>query len=214
MPHLDIIIYAVIAVLLLARLWAVFGRRNDEDKERPNPFVAPPPADDEVMVRPRAKEASALPLPQGSAPASLAGGLEQIARLDPDFDEKKFLSDARAIFAAVVGGFSNGDLSACRRMLGPGVLPHFEAAIAARAKAGEKLAGRIARIREAEVAAARVEGSRAVLAVRFLSEQENVLSDASGKVISGTPGRSEEIADHWVFARAAKGGDWQVIETR
>jgi len=216
MPHLDIIIYAAIAVLLLARLWAVFGRRNDEDTERPNPFVAPPASEnDEVMVRPRAKDApAALSVPQNAAPASLAGGLEQVARLDPNFDEKKFLQNARAIFTAVVSGFSGGDLAPCRRMLGAGVLPHFEAAIAARAKAGEKLAGRITRIRDAEVTAARVEGSRAVLAVRFLSEQENVLSDAAGKIISGAPGKSEEIADQWVFARDTKGGDWQVIETR
>jgi predicted lipid-binding transport protein (Tim44 family) len=221
MAHADIIIYGVIAVVLLARLWFVFGRRNEEDRQRPNPFAtpAPGPADDNGAAIQRAQPRGNAPVPFAPilvAPMSLAGGLEQIRQIDASFDEKQFLQDAKGIFTNIVGAFARGDLSTVKDRLGAAVLPHFAAAINIRKKAGETLENKVIRIRETEVTAARAEGNRAVIAVRFVSEQENILCDASGNTVSGAPGKAEEITDLWTFARDA--GDsktgWQVIETK
>ena len=159
MEHLDIIIYALIAVVLLARLWAVFGRRNDEDRQRPNPFATPAPGlrdDEDVVVQPgRGRDAPPPVIPL--APLSLLGALDAVKKLDPPFDEKDFLQKARTIFTSVVEAFAKGDLSPVKPLLGPAVLPHFEAAVAARAAKGEMLSCRVTRIRDAETAAARIE---------------------------------------------------------
>ena len=224
MAHPDIIIYGLIAVVLLARLWAVFGRRNDEDRQRPNPFVAPAPdpKDDEgVIVRPRATptedtaQASAF-APLLVAPMSLAGTLERLRRLDPTFDEKQFLQNVRTTFTAIVSAFAKGDLSPVEHRLGPAVLPEFQTALTARQKAGETLENKITRIREAEVTSASVDDARAVITVRIVSEQENILRDAAGNIQSGAPGKPEEITDLWAFARDAKSADpdWQLAETK
>jgi predicted lipid-binding transport protein (Tim44 family) len=222
MDHGDIIIFALIAVVLLARLWTVFGRRNDEDRQRPNPFATPAPGpreDDNVVRADRDRKDDGTPSgfsPLLLAPNSLAGALEQIKQIDNAFDEKAFLKDARTIFAAVVGAFAKSDLSDVKRRLGPAVLPNFEAVLAARRKAGEKLEIRIARIREAETTAARLEGNRGFITVRFVSEQEIIMRDAVGNAISGAMGRTEEVVDLWVFARDLKSSesDWQIIETK
>jgi len=218
MAHADILIYALIAVVLLVRLWVVFGRRNDNDRQRPNPFAAPPPGtrdDEDVMVLAKRPE-TAAPALLAPAPLSLAGALEAAKKLDPSFDEKKFLQDARGFFTIIVGDFATGDLSRSRTLLGPSVLPHFEAAIAARVKAGETLESRIIRIRETETAAARIEDTQLFIAVRFVSEQENILCDASGKIVSGAPGKVEEITDLWTFARDTRAltPAWQLVETK
>lgn len=219
MAHADIIIYGVIAVVLLVRLWSVLGRRNEEDRQRPNPFAtpAPGPADDNAttVVRPQQQRSNA-PVPFAPilvAPMSLAGGLEQIKQIDASFDEKQFLQDAKGIFTSIVSAFARGDLSSVKDRLGAAVLPHFAAAINIRKKAGETLENKITRIREAETTAARTESDRAVITVRFVSEQENILRDASGNILSGAAGKSEEIADLWTFGRDSKTG-WQVIETK
>jgi predicted lipid-binding transport protein (Tim44 family) len=219
MAHADIIIYGVIAVVLLVRLWAVLGRRNEEDRQRrPNPFAAPAPgpADDDsgAIVRQQPRGNMSTPLtPILIAPLSLAGGLEQIKQIDTSFDEKQFLQDAKGTFSSVVGAFAKGDLSNVKDQLGAAVLPHFAAAINVRQKAGETLENKVNRVREAEVTAARVESNRAVIAVRFVSEQENILRDAAGNILSGAAGKPEEITDLWTFARDSKTG-WQVIETK
>lgn len=229
--HIDIIVYAVVAAVLLGRLWSAFGKRNDEDPQRPNPFVTPAPGardeeDTEVLpgrVRPgnrqkdgenRDGDLARRPFaPVLVAPASLAGGLEQVKQIDRSFDEKQFLQTARTIFSSVVESFAKGDLSSIASLLGPEVRPHFEQAVAARKSAGQTLQSRIARIKDAEVAVAKIENNRALITVNFVSEQENILRGADGAVISGVPGQLEEIADSWVFARDAK-SDWIVAETR
>lgn len=219
---LDIVIFAVIAVVLLARLWTVFGRRSDDDPQRPNPFVMPAPGaqDDKksapVSVPPDATELPRLLQPLHAPPASLEGGLEQIKALIPAFDEKAFLKDARGLFTTIVEDFSKGDLSRSEKLLGLNVLPNFQAAIAARQKTGQSMETRIVRFRDVETVAAHVEESRALLTVRFVTEQENVLRDAGGQVVGGEVGKVEEIIDVWTFARDTKspGSDWMLVETR
>lgn len=218
----DIIIYAVIAVVILARLWSVLGQRNQEDRERPNPFVAPPPpvapdanAPGDTPAQPRA----AIPLllsPLQPAPASLAGGLAQIKAADPAFDERHFLQGARAAFTLILDDFAKGDLSESTRLLGPHVLPLFRDAIEARRTAGQTMEHKLIALREAECVAARLEGTQAIIIVRFRSEQESSLRDSSGNIVGGSAGTVEDITDLWTFARDTKSPDpnWILVETK
>jgi predicted lipid-binding transport protein (Tim44 family) len=221
MNNLDIIILAAVAAFVLGRLWLVLGRRNDDERERPNPFVSslPPGKDEEsVMVMPkRSPEAESPTLtPEGHAATSLAGALDRIRDMDPSFDEKPFLQGAKTAFTIIVEAFAKGDLSPVVLWLSPSVRGGFEKAIAARAAAGESLEAHVERVAEAEVSGARLEGSRAYLTVDFISHQTNIVSNASGQILSGTPGQTEEIRDTWVFTRDLKAEDpnWLLDETR
>jgi predicted lipid-binding transport protein (Tim44 family) len=216
---LDTLLYAIIAVVLLGRLWSVFGRRNNDEQQRPNPFVmpAPKPQDDNSSVIPPGMTDIPMLLPPfQAAPASLAGGLQQIGTLDPAFDEKTFLQGARGAFKMIVEDFAKGDLGRIAQLLGPNVLPRFQEAIEARRKSGQTMESRVTAIREAETTAARVEDTRAIITVRFVSEQENALRDSGGKVIGGAAGKIEEVTDLWTFARDTKSSNpnWILIETR
>jgi predicted lipid-binding transport protein (Tim44 family) len=198
----------------------VFGRRNEEDRERPNPFITPPPvknAEDNAIAVDPTRAKTPIMLPQfRAAPESLAGGLEQIKALEPSFDEKQFLQGARAAFTTVVEDFSKGDLTRCTSFLGPQVLPHFRDAIVARHTAGQEMEIKLVRLKDAEVAAAKAEGTQAIITVRFVSDQENILRNTNGKVIGGEEGKVEEITDLWTFARDTKSSDpnWILVETK
>lgn len=221
--NVDIIIYAIVAVLVFARLWSILGQRNSEDRERPNPFATPP----NVKTDPTASNNPAgeaqietlVPVPPKPillAPNSLAGGLMRMKETDPSFDEKQFLQGARAAFTLILDNFAKGDLSDCTRLLGPTVLPHFRSAIEARRAASQTMEHKLVNIREAECTAAKVENGQAVIAVRFVSEQESTLRDAKGQIVGGHEGQVEEITDLWTFARDIKSSDpnWVLVETR
>lgn len=221
MEFLDIIIFAAIAAFLVMRLWTVLGRKNEDEKQRPNPFATPDPRshdEGDVMVMPdRVK----LPLSSavtafGHAAASLAGGLDQIKTADSSFDEKKFLQGAKAAFSMIVSAFAKGDLAHVERLLAPDVAQQFSSAVAKRIAAGHSLESKIDNITEAEVIAAQMDGEKAKLTVNFVSNQTNVTRDAKGNIVSGSPDQLEEIQDTWVFARDMSSNDpnWQVLETK
>jgi predicted lipid-binding transport protein (Tim44 family) len=213
---IDILVYAVIAALLLGRLWAVLGTRNDNEPQRLNPFGArpsPPPNND----APSAKQRVVARLqPSGPPPRSLAGGLAQVKALAPTFEEKQFLQEARDIFSSVVGAYASGHLTIVAEFLSPALLGDFQKAVNARSAAGQTAQTRIARIKETEVVAARADDKQAFVTVRFISEQENVLRDAQNAIIGGEEGQYEEVTDTWTFARDSllPGTKWVVVETR
>lgn len=212
----DIIFYAVIAVLILVRLWSVLGQRNSEDRERPNPFAEPPVMPDAAAVASPRPEAPLLLQPQQPAPTSLAGGLAEIHKADPAFDEKQFLQGARAAFTLIINDFTKGDLAESTRLLAPAVLAQFRDALEARHTAGHVMEHKLVSIREAECAGAKLENGHASITVRFVSTQESILRDIQGHIVEGQIGQTEEITDLWTFARATTSTDpnWILVETR
>jgi predicted lipid-binding transport protein (Tim44 family) len=218
---IDIIICAVIAILLLARLWKVLGERDEGEARRPNPFIAQPKPKDPSLTPvisgdPNRAAPAALPPPLRAAPNSLAGGFEQIKTLDPAFDEKRFLENARTSFIAIITAFAKGDTAQLVTLVDPVVLTHFQDAIDHRVKAQQTMENKIGKITDADPIAARIDGARAFITVKFTSEQENVLRDAGGQVIGGEPGKVESVTDIWVFSRdtAALDPKWRLAETR
>jgi predicted lipid-binding transport protein (Tim44 family) len=214
---IDILVYAVIAALLLGRLWSVLGSRNEDDPQRSSPFMPPAPdmlpnKDDSGARQNIASRMQPAILP----PHSLAGGLAQVKAIDSSFEEKQFLQESRDIFTSVVGAYASGHLALVTEFLSPALLGHFQKAVDTRAAAGQSAQTRISRIKDAEVIAARTEDKQAFVTVKFISDQENILRGAGGAIIGGAEGKYEEVTDTWTFARdtQAPGTKWVVVETK
>lgn len=214
----DIYIIAFIAVLVLARLWSVFGQKNGEERERENPFAdAPEDKDPAPPSWAQAGEEPPLPpKPLMLPPASLAGGLARIKEADPVFDEKAFIQSARSMFVQILGDFVKGDVTASASLLAPAVYQGFNDAIAERRNAGHSLEHELVTLRDAEcIRAACADDGNATITVRFVSLQRSTVRDASGKCI-GPEGAVEEVTDIWTFSRNAKdaASSWILSGTR
>ncbi len=212
---LDILVYAVVAILLLGRLWMILGKRSEGEPRRQNPFVAPPPKPPAATPPPSSGAVPFRPLLE-PPPASLAGGLASVAKALSDFDEKAFVQKAREVFEDVVQGYASEKTELLAPHLSPALFASFMQAIEARHAAGQTAQTRILRIRETEVMAARVESGHALITLRFLSDQENILRDSENALIGGGVGKIAEVSDIWVFARATDKptAPWLVVETR
>lgn len=214
---IEIVIFAMIAAFLVYRLRSVLGRRTGEERQRPNPFTVQPGRPDNVVTlpergRPRPDAAPVSP----DEPMSLAASLAQIKSADPSFDEKHFLQGARAAFQMIVEAFARGDTAALRPLLSDEVYDNFARAIRERQAAGQTLETRIDQIREADVVEARLEGGRnAVVTVKLVSDQMNVVRDRNGAVVDGDPNAAIEAVDVWTFARNIRARDpnWALVET-
>lgn len=214
---LDILLFAMVAGFLVLRLRSVLGKRTGHQRPRPDPISQ---GRDEPAGAEPARPAAA---PGNGADAALlalddpvAAGVARIRAVDPSFDRDEFADGARAAFEMIVQAFADGDAETLGQLLSKEVLENFSDAIEQRAEAGRELETTIIGIKSVEIAAADMQESDAVVAVRFVSEQVNVTRDSEERVVEGDPNQIMEITDVWTFSRDARSRDpnWRLVETR
>jgi predicted lipid-binding transport protein (Tim44 family) len=219
---LDIVFFAMVAAFLVLRLRSVLGKRTGQER-RPDQWQAAPPvkpaakpadaaAGDNVIELPRARRSAAEPSP--STPAG--AGIAAIRAADPDFDTDGFLAGARAAFEMIVTAYAAGDKAALQPLLSPEVFRQFSDAIEARRRAGESLETELVGIKGLEIVEARMEGTHALVTLRFTSEQTNVVRDSHGAIVEGDPTLVAGVVDEWSFRRdtSTRDPNWALVATR
>src|SRR5262249_12722634 len=141
---LAILLIAMVAGIILFRLYTVLGRRTGH--ERPpqenyrfsrNPD-ATPPADDKVVPLP---DRSAVRADQASEKPSdpVARGLLDIKLADRSFETDHFVAGARSAYEMIIVAFAKGDRATLRPLLNAEVYGAFDHAITARESRHEKI---------------------------------------------------------------------------
>jgi len=203
----EIILFAAVAGFLLVRLRSVLGRRTGTEKRidpfaprpapppRPSPFATPDASQQGPVI-----EGQATPVTNTPTTAKTPGA-GAIKAVDSSFDEGAFLKGARGAFEIVVNAFAAGDVAALRPLLAPDVLDSFVGAI--KARGGSKLPSPLVSIKSAEIVDSTVEGTTALVTVKFVSEQ------------NGDGNAVEEHVDGWTFSRSLRARDpnWTLIAT-
>ncbi|WP_421836822.1 Tim44/TimA family putative adaptor protein [Novosphingobium sp.] len=218
----EIVILAMIAAFLGLRLYAVLGRRpeqNDEPLrrrvEQPDPASAPrtlaPRLPEKTTGAPRT-----LPLPQDSQLDSRAEtGIRAIVAADRRFDVGQFLAGARGAYGMVLEAFWRGDKEELSQLCDSDVFDGFASAIDARSAAGESVTAKLIRIEEARIIDASYAAPRARISVSFVADVASVTRDANGAVVAGSLDDAIETRDVWTFSRdiTSRDPDWIVDET-
>lgn len=239
----DIILIGLVAVFLILRLRSVLGKRTGN--ERPparDPFTPPAPPTATPRVGDRGGDAPAnqggndnvVPLPGANAPSprpslatsgpggiratvlpAAATGIAAIRAADPSFEPLGFTAGARAAFTAIVEAFAKGDTATLRPLLDGPTFASFEAAIRGRVERKEKAETTLIGFEASDVSAAELQGTNAVVTVRFVSEQINVLRNAESQIIDGNPNEVQKVIDLWTFRRDTKSSDpnWLLVKT-
>ncbi len=206
----DILVYAAIAGVLLLWLRSVLGTRNNEGRQRPNPFIVPQGG---AMTQ-AGQGAAAAPSANTGTPVDAA--LVQIALADRGFDTNRFLETAKETFSSVVTAFADGDRVKLKEMLTESVYAGFDKAIAVREAAGHKAMTEVLMIRDADMIDAKLDGRMASITLRIKADESYALTDATGKTIAGDSERVVTMTDVWTFTRdvKTKGSPWLVSQTR
>jgi predicted lipid-binding transport protein (Tim44 family) len=225
--YIDILFFAMVAAFIALRLRSVLGRRTGHERRRSGGFLGPSrtngaaepkKAGDNVVALPDRTDAPVEPdaAITGLADGKVETGLTQIRLADPTFNLSQFLAGARGAFEMVVEAYAAGNKDALRPLLADDVFAGFSGVIDQRHADGHTLDTQLIAIDDALVVDAGMHDSLARVAVRFTSEQVNVVRDAQGKVIDGDPGSAEEVIDIWTFERDTRSTDpnWALVETR
>lgn len=182
---IEILVLAVVAGLVLARLYSVLGRRTGA--ERPS---QPQPAQGELpRVQPGQRPQPATPITGSSG-----DGIVDITRVDPSFDPDHFISGARAAYEMIVGAYAKGDRDTLRGLLTPRVFDSYMTAISQREAKGEK-GPELVRLKTAEISDAALEGDMARVSVRFEAELAEGLHHL------------RDTKERWTFERDVRSND-------
>jgi predicted lipid-binding transport protein (Tim44 family) len=182
---IEVVILAAVAMLVLARLYSVLGKRTGS----------------EGPARPRTAGAGEAPPvstpPAQKAPAPVSGpageGIEAIIAADPAFDPGQFLNGAKAAYEMIVQAFSAGDKAQLRELLTDRVFASYAAAIDQRQSSDK--GPELVRLRVAEIIDARLEGVLAKIAIRFEAE-----------LAEGAHGL-RDTREKWTFEREVRARD-------
>ena len=222
---IDIIILAMAAGFIVLRLRSVLGRRTGHE---PSPDSPDAPAGenvgrtaDNVVTLPpnlsrRTKESILQDIEPPYQGTALEPGLVQIKMSDPSFSASSFLVGAATAFEMIVASYAKHDLDTLRPLLSQDVYARFAATIQEREERGETMETELVVLKPPKLEAVNVEGTRAVLDVRFQSEQVNVVKDKTGAVIDGDRDHVDSVTDIWTFARDLSNDNpnWQLVATR
>lgn len=222
------IIFLALAVFIFFRLRSVLGQRtgNEPRYDRAPETMRPPASDKVVPLPPRSAEQPAVvdgdsePPPnrwQGVAEAGtpVALGLDAIAKDDPAFDAKHFVTGARAAYEHIVTAFAEGNRRALKDLLAKDVYDGFDAAIRDRETKGETVETKFVGIDKADVTAAEIRGHNAQLTLRFVSQLISATKDRAGAVVDGSLEKVIDVTDVWTFARDVSSRDpnWKLVAT-
>lgn len=219
---LDIVFFAMVAAFLVLRLRNVLGRRTGEERPPPaDPFarrkqIERPAETGKVLELPERPQAPREIEPAAAGSDPLSATVTQIRIADPSFSLDQFLVGARSAFEMIVQAYAAGDTVTLRTLLSDEVFEPFSAAIKARNEKGEKHETTLIGVKSADVIEARMDGSTALVTVKFVTEQVNVTRDKEGRVIDGDPNHVATVTDIWTFARNVRARDpnWHLVETR
>ena len=207
MPFIDILIFAVIAVLLVLRLRSVLGQRTGYEQ----------PQDNQVKESFDDKGNAPIPFSKtADKSAKISGsGLDALRRVDRQFNEKEFVQGATAAFDMILTAFADGDQAQLKRLLSYDLLQSFMQTIHARTAAKESLEITINEIREVSILNVELVDSVASITVHFHTTQTRIARDEQGDVMEDSDTEPQEFIDIWTFERDLTLSDpnWKLAET-
>jgi predicted lipid-binding transport protein (Tim44 family) len=217
---LDIFLIAMVAGIILFRLYTVLGRRTGH--ERPpqenyrfsrNPDAAAP-ADDKVVTLPDRGAVRADPASEQPGDP-VARGVLDIKLADRNFETEHFVSGARSAYEMIITAFAKGDRAALRPLLSDEVFGAFDHAIAARETRHETIAFTFVGFKSAAITQAQLKGRNAEVTATFNAQYISATLDAAGTVVEGDTKTVRDVTDIWTFGRDTRASDpnWILIAT-
>jgi predicted lipid-binding transport protein (Tim44 family) len=184
---IELAILAVVALLVLGRLYNVLGQKRGSERRSAPREPSPVPAD---APRPYDPRPNVTPAPQ----PAVSGGVGEIMQVDASFDASKFLVGARAAYEMIVKAYADGDVETLSTLLTPRVHAAYSKAIADRAAAGGT-GPELVRLRAAEIVDAGLNDDVAIVVVRFEAE-----------LAEGVHG-IRDAKERWTFERKVRSRD-------
>jgi predicted lipid-binding transport protein (Tim44 family) len=216
---LEIVFLALVAGVVLFRLYTVLGRRTGHERPpqdnyrlQPNPDAPQALADGKAAALPQPARTETL---EGRPADPVARGVLAIKLADKSFETEHFLSGARQAYEMIVTAFAKGERATLKPLISDEVYHTFDQAIAARESAKESVDFTFVGFKDAKIVEASLVNRTADVTVAFVAQFVSATRSESGAVIEGDAKAVREVTDVWTFVRATRSKDpnWMLVAT-
>ncbi|WP_375398825.1 Tim44/TimA family putative adaptor protein [uncultured Sphingomonas sp.] len=209
-----LVLFAMVAIFLGLRLYAVLGKRTGHEQ------VLPKPAEDRPATVPQVLPRTAEPVADREPEARVVdgnaqAGLRGLISADASFDVTQFLEGARSAYRMILEAFWKGDRETLGWLCEDHVRNAFGEAIDARTTAGHVLDNRLISIERVLITDAGVDGRTAKVTVAIDADIAAVTRDGEGNLVAGSLTDAVVTHDVWTFQRTLKSSDpnWKLADT-
>ena len=229
---IDIVLYAVIAVVLVFWLKNTLGTKTGEERDRSDILEQLKQRQQENQQSQRSghivdivtdgrdslSKESVRPTLEGvemEGGAETAQELLDFIRFDPSFDVKAFVAGAKEAFPMIVESFAKGDLRTLKMLLSDSVYAAFEQEVEDRRARGETVTTDVLAVRNCKILGVKKIDRMVFIKLRFIAEETFVIRNREGGIVSGHPDKIISMNDVWTFGRDPKSKDptWYLVET-
>jgi predicted lipid-binding transport protein (Tim44 family) len=214
---LDIFLIAMVAGVILFRLYTVLGRRTGHERPPQDNYrlSAPPRAGEDAATATREGPSIARAVVSNQPADPVAGGLHDIQLADRSFNKDHFVAGARAAYEMIVTAFANNDRAGLRPFLSEEVYTTFEEAMHGREERSEKVAFTFVSFKEVKIVAVALKGRMAEITLTFEAQFISATTDAHGALIDGDTKTVRGVTDTWTFSRDVRARDpnWTLVAT-
>ena len=215
----DIFLFAVIAGVILFRLYTVLGRRTGNERPPQEsyrlsgraPADAPAQKDNVVPLPIAARAGQAADAPTDP----VARGLLDIKLADRSFETEHFISGARAAYELIVTAFARGDRAQLKPLLSDEVFAAFGQVIGGREQRKEAVSFTFVGFKDVKIVHAALKGRSAEITLAVGSQFISATTNADGAIIEGDSKSVRDVTDVWTFARDVRARDpnWLLVAT-
>jgi len=205
---------AMVAAIVLFRLFAVLGRRTGnerEPRERFRPVAGSQKPAENVVALPGIRSET----PQTRPIGELDQALTDIKLSDRQFETDHFVSGAKKAHELIVTAYANGDRAALKPLVSDEVFATFDHAMKDRETRKERVKFTLVGYKDAKITHASLKNRVAEVTVTFGVQFISSTTNADGAVIEGDPATVRDVIDVWTFSRDTKASDpnWTLIAT-
>jgi predicted lipid-binding transport protein (Tim44 family) len=215
---LGILLLAMLAGVILFRLYTVLGRRTGNEREpqdrlrRIEAGASQPASSDNLLVLPDRTGATNQ---QPDDENAVAQALTSIKLADRSFEPSHFLAGAREAYRLIVGAFAVRDREALRPLLNDEVYAAFDAEIRGHEERKEIVNYAFIGFSDVRIEHAELKDRTAEVTVRFATQFVSSTTDSSGAIVEGDAKAVRDVVDIWTFARDTRSSDpnWILVAT-
>lgn len=195
----DIVILALVAGVVLFRLYSILGQKDDDGVTIQDKNFIPNVID--ISGRVKTEEAVDLSELEKDIAPSFNNVLEQIRKIDANFSLRKFLEGAKRAFEMILIAFSENDRDKLKFLLNDEVYKQFIQEIEKRTQNKIKVSLTLVALPVVEIRNIQLIDKKVIIDVFYNSQQITLLKNETGEVIEGNPSQIDNVEDMWRFAK-------------